>query len=259
MPQCGYCQAGQIMQAAALLATKPAPTDDEITTRWPATSAAAAAISASTRPSAPPRRGRDMTELDTHSKLRIATSAAAACSRAWPRPAGSSSRCSSCRCDGALAPIRPAPTACRTARSTIRKSSCRSRRRHRHHRRASLRDGHRRCAHQPADDRRRRAGSRLGARARRAVARRREEVRQPGHRRLAQHAPLHPADAPVRRCGAQMLEAAAAKQWGVAGRRGARRSNHEVVHKPTGRKLGYGELAADAAAPAGAAAPTRSS
>ena len=31
VPQCGYCQAGQIMQAAALLAQKPAPTDDEIT------------------------------------------------------------------------------------------------------------------------------------------------------------------------------------------------------------------------------------
>jgi isoquinoline 1-oxidoreductase subunit alpha len=31
VPQCGYCQAGQIMQAAALLAKKPAPTDAEIT------------------------------------------------------------------------------------------------------------------------------------------------------------------------------------------------------------------------------------
>ena len=30
-PQCGYCQTGQIMQAAALLAKKPAPTDAEIT------------------------------------------------------------------------------------------------------------------------------------------------------------------------------------------------------------------------------------
>ncbi|HEY5830759.1 MAG: (2Fe-2S)-binding protein [Hyphomicrobiaceae bacterium] len=31
VPQCGYCQTGQIMQAAALLAKKPAPTDAEIT------------------------------------------------------------------------------------------------------------------------------------------------------------------------------------------------------------------------------------
>ena len=30
VPQCGYCQAGQIMQAAALLKTKPHPTDLEI-------------------------------------------------------------------------------------------------------------------------------------------------------------------------------------------------------------------------------------
>ncbi|WP_299691961.1 (2Fe-2S)-binding protein [uncultured Tateyamaria sp.] len=30
--QCGYCQAGQMMQAAALVAENPAPTDDEIDT-----------------------------------------------------------------------------------------------------------------------------------------------------------------------------------------------------------------------------------
>ncbi|MDI1452161.1 (2Fe-2S)-binding protein [Polyangium sp. 6x1] len=30
VPQCGYCQAGQIMTAAALLKAKPKPTDDEI-------------------------------------------------------------------------------------------------------------------------------------------------------------------------------------------------------------------------------------
>jgi len=30
-PQCGYCQSGQIMQAAALLAKTPHPTDEEIT------------------------------------------------------------------------------------------------------------------------------------------------------------------------------------------------------------------------------------
>ena len=31
VPQCGYCQSGQIMQAAALLKDKPHPTDAEIT------------------------------------------------------------------------------------------------------------------------------------------------------------------------------------------------------------------------------------
>jgi len=30
VPQCGYCQAGQIMTAVSLLAVKPHPTDDEI-------------------------------------------------------------------------------------------------------------------------------------------------------------------------------------------------------------------------------------
>jgi len=30
VPQCGYCQAGQLMSAASLLARKPAPTDEDI-------------------------------------------------------------------------------------------------------------------------------------------------------------------------------------------------------------------------------------
>ncbi|MNC99256.1 Isoquinoline 1-oxidoreductase subunit alpha [compost metagenome] len=30
MPQCGYCQAGQIMSATALLAQNPSPSDAEI-------------------------------------------------------------------------------------------------------------------------------------------------------------------------------------------------------------------------------------
>ena len=32
VPQCGYCQPGQIMSAAALLAKNPHPSDDDITT-----------------------------------------------------------------------------------------------------------------------------------------------------------------------------------------------------------------------------------
>ena len=32
VPQCGYCQAGQLMSAAALLASKPNPTDADIDT-----------------------------------------------------------------------------------------------------------------------------------------------------------------------------------------------------------------------------------
>ncbi len=55
---------------------------------------------------------------------------------------------------------------------------------------------------------------------------------------------------PMRQCGTairQMLETAAAQRWGVDPGE-VQAQNHEVVHKPSGRKLGYGELAADASA-----------
>lgn len=55
---------------------------------------------------------------------------------------------------------------------------------------------------------------------------------------------------PMRECGAAcrlMLEMAAAKRWGVDVS-AVRAVNHEVVNKTTGEKLGYGDVAADAAA-----------
>jgi isoquinoline 1-oxidoreductase beta subunit len=55
---------------------------------------------------------------------------------------------------------------------------------------------------------------------------------------------------PMRECGAaarQMLEAAAAQRWGVSVAE-VQAQNHEVVHKASGRKLGYGELAVAASA-----------
>jgi isoquinoline 1-oxidoreductase subunit beta len=55
---------------------------------------------------------------------------------------------------------------------------------------------------------------------------------------------------PMRRCGAAaraMLEAAAAERWKVPVSEVAA-TNHEVVHRPTGRRLGYGALARAAAA-----------
>ena len=54
---------------------------------------------------------------------------------------------------------------------------------------------------------------------------------------------------PMRRCGAAartMLEAAAAARWKVPVAEVEAR-NHEVVHRPTGRRLGYGALAKAAA------------
>jgi isoquinoline 1-oxidoreductase subunit beta len=55
---------------------------------------------------------------------------------------------------------------------------------------------------------------------------------------------------PMRQVGAaarMMLEAAAAKRWNVAVTE-VKAVNHEVVHTATGRKLGFGELASEAAA-----------
>ena len=92
-------------------------------------------------------------------------------------------------------------------------------RRHRHHRRPPRRDGNRR-ADQPAADRRRGDGSRLVARPGPAGARRRGQIRQPGYRRLAQHAALSDADAPDRRLGAHDAGGRRRQALGRAGDRG---------------------------------------
>ena len=81
------------------------------------------------------------------------------------------------------------------------------------------------------------------ARSRRAGAGGRGQVRQPGHRRLAQHAALVRADAPLRRGRAADARAGRGQPMERAGSTRSRRSNHEVVHKPSGRRLGYGALA----------------
>jgi len=55
---------------------------------------------------------------------------------------------------------------------------------------------------------------------------------------------------PMRQCGAamrQMLETAAAQRWNVNVAE-VQAQNHEIIHKPSGRKLGYGDLAAAAGA-----------
>jgi isoquinoline 1-oxidoreductase subunit beta len=55
---------------------------------------------------------------------------------------------------------------------------------------------------------------------------------------------------PLRQCGAtarRMLEEAAAKRWGVDPSE-VEAVRHEVVHRPSGRKLGYGDVADEAAA-----------
>jgi isoquinoline 1-oxidoreductase subunit beta len=55
---------------------------------------------------------------------------------------------------------------------------------------------------------------------------------------------------PMRQCGAavrMMLEQAAAKRWDVALEE-VEANNHQIIHKPSGKKLSYGELATEAAA-----------
>ena len=52
VPQCGYCQSGQIMQAASLLAETRTPAMRILTTRWKEISVAAAHISGLKKPSA---------------------------------------------------------------------------------------------------------------------------------------------------------------------------------------------------------------
>jgi isoquinoline 1-oxidoreductase subunit alpha len=69
VPQCGYCQAGQIMTAAALLARTPSPTDEEIATAMHGNicrcgtylrirRAVRRAVELAPRPSHQPERGR---------------------------------------------------------------------------------------------------------------------------------------------------------------------------------------------------------
>lgn len=67
VPQCGYCQSGQVLAAAALLRAKPAPTDAEIDDAmdghvcrcgaYPRIRAAIRAAAAALQPAAPPAKG----------------------------------------------------------------------------------------------------------------------------------------------------------------------------------------------------------
>ena len=55
VPQCGYCQSGQIMKAAELLAKNPNPRAPISSPTWTAISAAAGPTTASSPPSSAPR------------------------------------------------------------------------------------------------------------------------------------------------------------------------------------------------------------
>ena len=181
------------------------------------------------RPFAPPRRERDMTYHRTQQNLRDHQ-----CQP--PRPAqgrrGTGGLVLAAQFPAVRARHRPMPTGADKMPNGVVSDPhvfvSIDAGRHRHHRGGTRRDGHRRRAHHPADDRRRRARCRLGEGAHRAIAGRRGDLRQPGYRRLAQRAPLHPADAA---CAApRHADAGAGRRQalGRRGRRGRRRSIHEV-------------------------------
>src|SRR5262249_16511575 len=108
-----------------------------------------------------------------------------------------------------------------------------------------FRDGDRR-AHQPAAHRRRGDGSRLGQGEGAAGPWRRSEIRQPGHRRITQHAALSDTDAADRRGPPGHARERGPAGAGRAGGAGEA-SKHEVGNWASGKKVGFGDLAADAA------------
>ena len=81
VPQCGYCQPGQIMRAAYLLERTPKPSDADIDEVMSGTSAAAAPTSGSAAPFTAPR-GRWL----PHEQLRISPAASSSAPARPPAP-----------------------------------------------------------------------------------------------------------------------------------------------------------------------------
>ena len=234
VPQCGYCQAGQIMQAAALLAEIPNPTMIRYARRWRATSAAAAVTSASKMQSISPRRESDHEHLTNPDKLRGMEA------RVKPEgfPPLRSQEPRHCRrfCAGRAHDV--APGVCGLSDRRRQDAAWHRRRpaglrrhrvrRNRDDRGTSVRDGYGR-PHQPAPDRCRGDGGRLVACEGAAGAWRRGQIRQPGYRRFAQHPALSDPDARDRRIGAgharsrrrQALERAGVRGQGRQSRGGS--------------------------------------
>ena len=188
VPQCGYCQAGQIMSATALLKRTPKPTDADIDERHerqhlplrhlhahPRRDQAGGGPAGSEGMNAPVDRSPSATVARSTGRDRQREPAPVPPGRCGARRASCSpSGVPQRRARRRSAEVRRGRHAQRLGRQPAGLRRHR-RGRHGHHRLPPLRDGAGR-AHRHADDRRRRARSRLEARARRAGARRREEV-----------------------------------------------------------------------------------
>ena len=172
VPQCGYCQSGQIMSAAALLAQNTKPTDEDIDAAM-AGNICRCGTYQRIRAADPPRR-RARAGRRVMASARVAR-AAARCSRADSSSAPGSSSASGCRFW--RRPRRRAGAGRLRAQPVAPHRS----RRRRHHRQLGARDGAGLDDHD-AHDRRRRARRRLGPRPGRVRADRPEPLRESRHR-----------------------------------------------------------------------------
>ena len=219
---------------------------------WPATSAGAAAISAFTRPCAPLPGGRDMTELDTHSKFKIANVSRRGLLKGVAATGGLVLAAQFPAVKGALAAYPTGADAMPNGvvsnpkvfisiggDGTVSIVAAR----------AEMGNGAARTAlpMMLADE--------LEADwARVRVVQSPGDERTYGNQDTDGSRSVRHWIQPMRQCGAAMrtmLEQAAAAEWKVRVSE-VQAQLHEVVHKPSGRKLGYGELAGAARRPAGA-------
>ena len=211
VPQCGYCQTGQIMQAAALLSRTPNPTDQDIDRTMAGNICRCGTyqrIRAAIKQAAGARGRPGMSLIENVSRRQFleglfSTGAFVIAAQVLPER----------RLGAGPGRAHPRPVGAALAQ---RLSGHRARR-HGVHRHAPVRDGHGH-PHVAAARRRRRARGRLEPRPHRAGARR-SEIRRPEHRRLALDSRLLRSVPPRRRVGARD---ARQRRRGAVGRAGHR-------------------------------------